>query len=113
MLRISPVRSLALLVAPLALALAACGNAREPAPVNGEPPKVVEGDFGGSCNAEPAQQFVGQKLDDALNARAKSATGATGVRVIRPGMAVTMDYRADRLNIEIDDDGRIVRISCG
>ena len=35
------------------------------------------------------------------------------VRVIRPGMAVTMDFRPERLNFEIDGAGRIARISCG
>ncbi|RYG90324.1 hypothetical protein EU803_13940 [Loktanella sp. IMCC34160] len=35
------------------------------------------------------------------------------VRVIRPGDAVTMDYRAERLNFEIDATGQIFRIFCG
>lgn len=103
----------ALLTAPLALAVAACSTPREPTPVNGAPPKVIEGDFSESCDAKAAEKFVGQVLDEALGEQAKAATGARGVRVIRPGMAVTMDYRAGRLNIEIDDDGRIVRVHCG
>ena len=40
-------------------------------------------------------------------------SGARTVRVIRPGDAVTMDYRQDRLNIELDADGKIVRFNCG
>jgi len=104
----------ALLIAPLALALSACGNAREPTPMNEDtPPTVVAPDFDATCNAEAGQQFVGQTLDDALSDRARAATGARGVRVIRPGMAVTMDYRADRLNIDVDEDGRITRVHCG
>ncbi|MEZ5753825.1 MAG: I78 family peptidase inhibitor [Paracoccaceae bacterium] len=35
------------------------------------------------------------------------------VRVIRPGMAVTMDYNPDRLNFEVDRAGRIARVTCG
>lgn len=35
------------------------------------------------------------------------------VRVIAPGMAVTMDYSAARLNLETDGRGRIVRFHCG
>ena len=35
------------------------------------------------------------------------------VRVIAPGMAVTMDYNAARLNLETDARGRIVRFHCG
>lgn len=34
-------------------------------------------------------------------------------RVIRPDMAVTMDYRPDRLNIFIGKTGRIERVYCG
>lgn len=35
------------------------------------------------------------------------------VRVIAPGMAVTMDYSAARLNLETDARGRIIRFHCG
>ena len=108
----------ALLAAPLAFALAACTtagepSASEPTPVNGSPPLVIGGDFSESCDAKAAEQYIGQVLDEALSERAKAATGARGVRVIRPGMAVTMDYRAGRLNIEVDKAGRIVKVHCG
>jgi len=35
------------------------------------------------------------------------------VRVIRPGTAVTLDYRPERVNFHIDADERIARIACG
>ncbi|PWG18436.1 I78 family peptidase inhibitor [Salibaculum griseiflavum] len=35
------------------------------------------------------------------------------VRVIRPGMAVTMDFRPDRINFEISEQNRITRVYCG
>lgn len=35
------------------------------------------------------------------------------VRVVRPGMAVTMDYLQQRLNIEVDEAGSITRTYCG
>ncbi|MBW6416476.1 I78 family peptidase inhibitor [Celeribacter sp. PS-C1] len=35
------------------------------------------------------------------------------VRVIRPGMAMTEDYRPNRTNIDIGRDGRIARVWCG
>jgi len=34
------------------------------------------------------------------------------VRVIRPGMAITMDFRQDRINFEIDAMNRIASIGC-
>lgn len=35
------------------------------------------------------------------------------VRIIPPGTAVTMDYSPDRLNVETDEAGLILRIRCG
>jgi len=35
------------------------------------------------------------------------------MRVIRPGDAVTLDYRPDRLNVRLDDDDVISEIGCG
>jgi len=39
-------------------------------------------------------------------------TFPAGTRVINPGDAVTMDFRADRLNIEVGVNGRIDKIGC-
>ncbi|NBD30972.1 MAG: hypothetical protein GVY31_13155 [Alphaproteobacteria bacterium] len=61
-----------------------------------------------SCGAAPHAALVGQ---DATALERVLIIGP--VRVIRPGMAVTMDYRPDRINFEIGQDGRIVRIYCG
>lgn len=36
-----------------------------------------------------------------------------GARVICHNCAVTMDYRADRLNIDLGADGRVTRLRCG
>ena len=35
------------------------------------------------------------------------------LRIIPPNSAVTMDYRAERLNVDIDENGLVVRIWCG
>jgi hypothetical protein len=34
-------------------------------------------------------------------------------RVVCHNCAVTMDYRSDRLNIELGPDGKVVRLRCG
>ncbi|KRB86464.1 hypothetical protein ASE00_07120 [Sphingomonas sp. Root710] len=65
-----------------------------------------------ACNLSRAEGFIG-KPGDAVAEEARAAVGATSVRVIRPGQAVTQDYRADRLNIEVDDSGNVVRVRCG
>lgn len=66
----------------------------------------------GGCDAGPAEAFKGQS-GDAVAEQARHAAGAATVRVIRPGQAVTMDYRADRLNVELDDAGKVVAVRCG
>ena len=84
----------------------------------GEPPhqgqiRVAPGLEDNPCRAEAAQRFIGQQADRAAVQAAVAASGAKTVRVIEPGMMVTMDYRGDRLNIRVDANGRIVEIACG
>lgn len=66
-----------------------------------------------SCDAEAAQRFVGRNADEDTVRAAVSASGAKAVRVIEPDMMVTMDYRGDRLNIRVNDTGKIIGIACG
>ena len=71
-------------------------------------------DMAAQCDAAAAQSFVGKEATEATVADAQRAAAAKGdVRVIKPGQAVTMDYRADRLNVEVDARNAIVRITCG
>ncbi len=60
------------------------------------------------CGADELQDLVGQPAT-----RLETMRFGTEVRVIHPGMAVTMDYSAGRLNIEIDAAGSIARVFCG
>jgi len=95
----------AALTLALAAGLAACTTMERPAP---PPPPPAEG---GACNADAAQSFVGKPASAAEQARV--ASGARAMRLIRPGQAVTMDYRPDRLNVELDASDSIVKLSCG
>ena len=65
-----------------------------------------------SCDADQVQRFVGQPAD-AAQAEAQRLSGARSVRRYATGDMLTMDYRADRLNIETDATGRIVKLTCG
>jgi Peptidase inhibitor I78 family len=75
--------------------------------------RVAPGLEDNPCRADAAQRFVGQQADRATVQAAVAASGAKSVRVIKPDMMVTMDYRGDRLNIRVDADSRIVAVSCG
>ena len=68
---------------------------------------------GGICNAAPAQGLIGRAAGSQLGTEALRLSGARDLRWIAPGMAVTMDYREDRLNIETDAQNRVRTIRCG
>lgn len=99
------------------LPLAACshaggsagsGSSSDPAP---RPPHVA-----GSpqrCNPEKLEGLAGRAADEATVKQVVEASGARTARVVKPGMAVTMDFREDRVTIEVDAQNRIVRANCG
>lgn len=66
-----------------------------------------------SCRAASAEAVLGRQLDDMVLAEALRAAGGLRTRVIPPGGVVTMDHDPMRLNIELDDAGRIRRMRCG
>lgn len=92
----------ALLAAAL---LAGCASSPE------EEAPAAKGD--GRCDAEPVQNLVDQRLTTELAEKARVKSGAEYLRVTHPNQAVTMDYNPQRLNIDIDDDDSIIRVSCG
>jgi hypothetical protein len=70
-------------------------------------PVMPDGPDLSTCGADALQGLVGQPASVLQTMRFGQET-----RIIRPGMAVTMDYRPDRLNIEIDASERIARVHC-
>lgn len=89
---------------PLLALLGACAAASAQRPV-----------VGGSdqrCNAEGLTDLVGQQGTSELAAEALKRSGARVLRWIQPGMAVTMDYRRDRLNVHLDEQNVVTRFSC-
>lgn len=66
-----------------------------------------------TCDADKVQWTLGQLADEALVAKARAQAGAERMRVIKPGMAVTMDYREDRLSLDVDADNKVTRAHCG
>jgi hypothetical protein len=94
------------LYVPMCLAflmLAACQPKVDPRYLG--PPEQAPGVD--ACGAAELQDMVGEPK--AILAVMKFAVP---VRVIEPGMAVTADFVANRLNFEIDEGGNIARISC-
>jgi Peptidase inhibitor I78 family len=65
------------------------------------------------CRVAAAHFVLGETYSDTLARRARRGAGAREVRKIEPGRAYTMDFRADRLNLEVDGRGRIRAVRCG
>ncbi|WP_257385890.1 I78 family peptidase inhibitor [Tahibacter caeni] len=96
-----PLAAAAVLLA--VFSLAACQGAK---PQAGTKP-VSE-----ACRPGAAEALAGKdRIDDA---QTRKSTGASIVRQIQPGQAVTMDYRRERVTIETDPEtGKIERAFCG
>lgn len=80
-------------------------------PANDNAPPAFTGD--GSCDPAAAQKLIGKERSAEVEAEALRLTGAKKARWIKPGDAVTMDYSPTRLNIDLDDAGRITKFHCG
>ncbi len=83
--------------------LAACTPATSPQLPRNDPPAAPD-----DCGAIGLQDLVGRP--EAVLAGLRFGQP---LRILHPGQAVTMEYSAARLTIEIDAPGRIARLSCG
>jgi hypothetical protein len=86
-----------------ALGFAACATPPAPAPAPGQL----------QCVAGAAAWAVGQPLSDDLVNRVIADTHSRTARVVRPGQAVTMDFRGDRVNVMLDMQDKVDQVTCG
>lgn len=128
-------------IACLALALTACTTSQapmeasapaestEPMPSNGTGMRVPEGAMqedpaapselrappamSGDCDAAPAKAFVGKQSSPDILMQARTAAGAKIARTLKPGQMVTMEFSAQRLNLDVDAQGVITGVRCG
>jgi hypothetical protein len=94
-----------------ALTLAACAPSGDRAPTADG--AIARPPIDDACGAARLGHYTNQIPTTEVIANIQKAAGHTRIRTIRPGDAVTMDFREDRLNIEIGDDGRIRLLRCG
>ena len=97
-------------IAPAVLAgiLAAC-SAQTPPAQNATPPTAA---MEPSCGADQLGGYIGRKASDDVIAAITASRGDKPVRVLQPDSMVTMDYRPDRLNIDVDAKGIITGLRC-
>lgn len=103
------------IVSPLvaALLLSACTGTPQPMPAEEAPPPPSITDADDACGARTVQDRVGREYTGALGEAIAEESGAATIRVMRPGEAHTLEYRGDRLNVRLDEDGVITDIGCG
>ncbi|MGB2202674.1 MAG: I78 family peptidase inhibitor [Pseudooceanicola atlanticus] len=94
----SRMRQFALIAA--LLPLAACMEDDTPPPA----------DTADACGAAALKSLVGQ---DRAAVTEAGLTPDRKTRIFGPGAALTMDFREDRVNVELDAADRVVRIYCG
>ena len=99
-----------LVLIALLLPLAACGPINVAAPPMDEPP--VSEPLA-TCRSAALPSFNGQPATQELGARMLAASGARVLRWVADGMMVTMDFREDRLTVQLDRSNRVERASCG
>ena len=93
-----------------ALALAGCGRTDGQPPAASTPALPPPAEDG--CAAGKVGTFLGREATPETLAELAKVAGHERIRPIRPGQAVTMDFRADRLNVDIDENGKIKRLWC-
>ena len=85
------------------LFLAACATASAP------PPPAQDA----TCHGEALAGFIGREATPATLAKLQRASGAKTMRVVQPGMMITMDFSAERVTVHLATGNRIERASCG
>lgn len=67
---------------------------------------------GDACGASKVAQFVSQRATPAVRAEVAKEIGHDRIRWVGPDTVVTMDYRADRLNVSLDANDIITGGNC-
>ncbi len=92
-----------------ASALVACTTPAPP-PATGTAPAAPSA---GVCDAQGAQFAVGKTAGAGVVEEARQRSGSYMARVLRPGQVVTMEFNAQRLNLDINAAGVVTRVRCG
>ena len=75
-------------------------------PIHGETP-------GHTCRTAGTDRFVGKIATKMIGAAIKQVTRAAVLRWAPPYTMLTMDFRADRVNVYFDAQKKITKINCG
>lgn len=65
------------------------------------------------CTDRGLGSLMGQRRSPSLERKALRLSGARTVRWLRPDSAATMDFRTDRLNLNLNRNDRVISARCG
>ena len=68
---------------------------------------------GGKCKTVTINFLVAPEATPALLEMLRRESGATELRVERPGVGYTREYNADRLRVMVDENNLMQRYMCG
>ena len=97
------------LILTAALLAAGCSSNAEK-PTSAAAPSGATPD---SCTSSAAEHFKGQAATPELLEQARQKAGASTARILTPDSVVTLEYNGQRLNLNVDDQRMITRVSCG
>lgn len=80
--------------------------AAQPAPPVPEAPAAA-------CDDSQAQWAVGKVVTEADVEQARTDSGAKTVRTLKPGQMVTLEFDANRLNLDLDGTSVVTGVRCG
>jgi hypothetical protein len=66
-----------------------------------------------ACDAAPAQWALGKPATADTIERVRVDSHSRVVRMLRPGMMVTMEFNAERVDIRVDGNKVILAVTCG
>ncbi|SDM20326.1 Peptidase inhibitor I78 family protein [Oryzisolibacter propanilivorax] len=100
------------------VALAGCSSIGLPgggstAPAAPPPIGASTAPKGGTCNAQAAQWAVGQSATAKVVEQARVRAGARMARTLRPDQPATLEFNAERLNLQLDAGGKVTAARCG
>jgi hypothetical protein len=84
----------------------ACAQPLRRTPIQGETPGHI-------CQTAGTDRFIGKTASKMMGAAIKDVSRAAVLRWAPPFTMLSMEFRADRVNVYFDEHKKITKINCG
>jgi hypothetical protein len=96
------------LILTAALLAAGCSSTADQSEPAAKPADPAQG-----CTSSAVEHLKGKAATAELLEQARQQAGASTARILTPNSVVTLEYNGQRLNLNVDDQRVITRVSCG